>query len=155
MPIGAGKGQIKSVKIGAADDAALYPQYCDYILRMIALAFQLSARDLNIQEKDNRATAGAAADATFANAVLPLAKSVFEALESEVVAFFFPGYRLIVDYSEPRGLAAKEASTISKFKEGITKRNEAREELGNDPLDESDNQFANTGASGAAIVPLK
>lgn len=153
QPILAGKGQIKAVKFGASDDAALYHQYCEYLLRIIMLAFQLSGRDANISEHDNRATAGESANRTFAMAIKPMAQTIFEALELELVKYYFLDYRLEVRYLEPRSQNSRDRLAIEKFKEGIIKRNESRLELGHD-LDETDaGDIYATDGSGSEMEP--
>lgn len=101
-PILAGKGNVKSVKLGATNDGGLYHKYCEYLLRMIALAFSLTTRNYNITEHDNRATAGVAYDETFDFAIIPMALLIEEAVSEEVVDFFVPGFGFEIDQRRPR-----------------------------------------------------
>lgn len=127
MPIVNAAGQLKTVKIGANADEGLYLKYTEYLLKLIALAFGLSGRDFNLTDHDNRATAGVSADASFASAALPIARSIFEALQDEVVDFYAPGFILSVDYSEPRSEAERLKNSREDFTAGIISLNEARQ----------------------------
>ena len=121
-----GAGQVKAIKIGANDDGGLYLKYTDYLLRLIALAFGLSQRDFNITEHDNRSTATESANSTFTYAAKPIARTLFEAIQEEVIDYYAPGFELVVNYAEPRS----EAQLISESREdyiaGIISLNEAR-----------------------------
>jgi hypothetical protein len=135
FPIAAAGGQLKVLKIGANDDNGLYLKYTDYLLRLIGLAFALSSRDFNITEHDNRATAGVAADSSFAYAIKPIAKTIFEALNQEVFEYFAPGFELVVTYTEPRSEAIRNAESREDFKAGILTLDEARELRGYRPIE--------------------
>jgi hypothetical protein len=87
-------------------------------------------RYFTISEHDNRATAGFAADSTFADAVLPMALLLKEVFSLEVADFYEEGY--IFDYidTEPRS-QSDEANTASMlFKNNIITRNESRLRVG-------------------------
>jgi hypothetical protein len=134
-PIIGTKGQgLKVVKIGASDDTGLYLKYEEKLLRAIALAFKLSARDVNLQEPDNKATAGVAADASFQKAIWPAHYSLIEVIQSEVLDITNPGYTIRAIDSEPRNEEG-ECDTVTKlFDSGVITRNEARARVGEDPL---------------------
>jgi hypothetical protein len=114
------------VKIGASSDEGLYLKYEEKILRLIALIFKLSPRDMNITEPDNRATAGISADASFQKAILPMATTLLDAFQSEIVDFYYPGYRLRFIDSEPRNEAEESATASDLYEKGIITLNEAR-----------------------------
>jgi hypothetical protein len=134
FPIAAAGGQLKVLKVGANDDGGLYLKYTEYLMRLIGMAFGLSPRDLNIAEQDNRATAGVAADSSFAYAIKPIAKTIFEALDQEVVKFYAPDFELFVTYAEPRQQADRDAQSREDFTAGIITQDEARESRGYRPL---------------------
>jgi hypothetical protein len=134
-PIIGTKGSgLKVVKIGASDDTGLYLKYEEKLLRAIALAFKLSARDVNLQEPDNKATAGIAADASFQKAIWPAHFTLIEAIQSEVLDITNPGYTIRAIDSEPRNEEGECATATKLFDSGIITRNEARARVGEDQL---------------------
>jgi hypothetical protein len=137
-----GKG-INVVKLGASNDSGLYMQYQEVLLRMIALAFRLSVRDMNLSEPDNRATAGVAAELSFQRGILPVAEIIADALQDKVVDFFFPGYQLEFTDVEPRS-ESDEAEVASKlFEKNIITLNEARARVKEDEVGLLGNKLAN------------
>jgi hypothetical protein len=97
----------------------------------------------NITEADNRATAGVAADATFADAILPMAKCIEEHFNIEVVDYYEPGFFIEYTDSEPRG-EKEEADTANQlFTGNVISRNEARARVGEESLGSSGDVFAN------------
>ena len=150
FPIVNGGGQLKAVKIGANDDAGMYLKYTDYLLRLIALAFGLSQRDLNITEHDNRATAGESANSTFTYAAKPIARALFEAIQEEVVDYYAPGFELVVNYSEPRSEAQLLSESREDFKAGIISINEARAIRGHRP--EETDRFSIGNADSSVVL---
>lgn len=135
FPIAAAGGQLKVLKIGANDDNGLYLKYTEYLMRLIGMAFGLSPRDLNIPEIDNRATAGVSADSTFAYAIKPIAKTIFESLDQEVFKFFAPGFELDVTYDEPRQQSDRFNDSREDFTAGIITQDEARQIRGYRPIE--------------------
>ncbi|NJR40561.1 MAG: hypothetical protein HC781_19170 [Leptolyngbyaceae cyanobacterium CSU_1_4] len=107
------------------------------------LAFSLTTRDANITEHDNRATSETSADTTFQRAILPIAETIDEGYDGEIVDFFLPGFRFIRDYRETRSESARNREIRETYDSGLIRRNEGRERLGFDPLDdESGNEFS-------------
>jgi len=133
IPILGGEG-IQVEKLGARNDDELYLRYTDYILRIIAVAFDLSNRDYGITEHDNRATAGVAADTVFQDAILPMGLCIREHLELEVINYYFPGFRLEITDTEPRSQEQEAATATELFKERLISRNEARMRSGHEAL---------------------
>jgi hypothetical protein len=134
---------INVVKLGASNDSGLYMQYQEVLLRMIALAFRLSVRDMNLTESDNRATAGVAAELSFQRGILPVAELVMETLQDKVVDFYFPGYQLEFVDTEPRS-EADEANVASMlFEKNIITLNEARVRVKEEDVGLLGNKLAN------------
>lgn len=127
-------GVVKKTDLGAKNDEELYPKFTEYLLRMIALAFDLTTRDYNITEPDNRATAGIAADFTFGDAILPMATTIEEHLDIEAIDFFASGFHLSLADTEPR--TEKEEAEVAGdlFERKIITRNESRIRTGHDPV---------------------
>lgn len=137
-PIFAGRGQANILKFGANSDSGLYLGYHDVILKAIAMSFGLTPRDMGITEHDNRATAGAAADSGFQDAILPLAKVIMESLQLYVVDFFFPGYRIQYIDTEPRTQEQESSLAIQLYEKQIITFNEARGRCGMEEMDDGD-----------------
>ena len=141
MPIVAGKGLMKTDKIGASDDAGLYQEYTQYLLKVIAFCFGLSQREFNITDHDNRATSGAAADSSFQDAILPMAKLIIGSFENELVDFYYPGYIMKLTDTEPRTEKEEAESAVELFKNNIITQNEARQRIGDETVPEGDKFF--------------
>lgn len=143
-----GGGKVNVVKLGAKNDEELYPKYTEYLLRLIGLAFDLSTRDYNITEPDNKATAGVAADATFSDAILPMAQCLEEHFNIEVIDFYEPGFFIEFIDSEPRGEKEESETATLLFEKNLITRNEGRLRVGEESLGPSGDVFAD-GASRA------
>lgn len=136
VPILAGK--IKKTDLTGKTDEELYPKYTEYLLRLIALGFNLASRDFNLTEPDNRATAEVSADHTFAQAVLPMALCVGEHFGVEIIDFYEPGFRLEYADTEPRGQKEESEIAGNLFEKGVITRNEARGRVGEDAIPNGD-----------------
>lgn len=126
--------EVQIANLNAPDDAALYPQYEEKLLRIIALAFGLAVRDMNLSEHDNRATAGVAADSAFQDAILPYARTIEEHVDLEVIKKYCPEFRAELADTEPRTEAEETKRGIDVFQGGIAKRDEGRQMAGLPPL---------------------
>lgn len=128
-------GQVSIKQLGGGNDNELYPQYTEFLLKMLALALNMSPRDFNITEKDNRATSLVAADATYQDAILPIAHSILEALSLEVVDFYFPGYSLEYTSLEPRSFEKEAKVATDLYQKGVITKNESRDRIGEERID--------------------
>lgn len=138
-PIIQGQGKVQVDKISADSDAQLFPQYTEFLISMIALSFSLSKRDYNLTEHDNRATSEASADSSFQEAILPIAKTIIEALSSNLVEYYSDSkYDLEIGEIEPR--RGQEEATIAQslYQANIATKNEMRQRLGLDVLPDAD-----------------
>ncbi|MGB3203654.1 MAG: phage portal protein [Crinalium sp.] len=143
---GSKNGGINVIKLGASNDDGLYLKYQEMILRIIALAFHLSARDMNIVEPDNRATAGVAADLSFQRAILPMSQLIVEALQDEVVDLYYPGYEIDFIDKEPRSEKEEAETAAMLYEKKVFTLNEARVRAGEAPLKENGDGFSTDGA---------
>ena len=134
--------QVGVLPLNASDDSGLYLQFSEYIMRIVAIAFSVSARDYNLNEHDNRATADASADSTWQNAVLPFAKALFEHFNDEVITYYYPGYTLEFVDKEPRGEEAEANTAALLFEKGIITRNSALLRIGEQPIGVSGDVFS-------------
>lgn len=131
IPIIGGDG-VDVVKLGARNDDELYLRYTDYILRIIAIAFDLASRDFGVTDHDNRATAGVAADTVFQDAILPMALCIKENFQLEVIDYYYPGYQISITDTEPRSEEQEASTAAMLFEKGVISRNEARIRAGHD-----------------------
>jgi hypothetical protein len=133
---------VNVLKVGARNDDELYPKFTEYLLKIIAICFDLSSRDYNLTDHDNRATAGFAADSTFADAVLPMAYLIRDSLWLEVVDLYEPGFKFNYTDTEPRS-QSDEASTANTLYAGnLITRNEARQRVGHELVGPGGDTFA-------------
>lgn len=125
------RGKINVQKIAAETDEELFLKFTEYLVSLIALAFALSKRDFNLTDHDNRATSEASADSSFQKAILPIARTVMEHFNNEVVAFFTE-HRFEITLGEletrKQDVEAKISETI--YKAGFATKNEARKRFG-------------------------
>jgi hypothetical protein len=118
--------------------------YANTLLRLTALAFDLSMRDYNIEPAhDNRATAGVAADAVFQEAISPVASLISEALTYDVIDFYYEGYSHVYANTEPRN-EKEEAERAGKLYKDyfLATRNEARQMAGLESIGPAGDFFA-------------
>ena len=135
-----GKG-LNVVKLGATNDDGLYLKYQEFVLKMIALAFKLSGRDMNLTDHDNRSTAGIAADATFQKAVRPMGELIIKTLQIEVIDRYFPGYQIKFSNIEPRSEQEEAETATMLYEKGILTQNEARFRAGEKPIGPNGDKF--------------
>lgn len=138
IPIVGGSGEFNKIDFGAKNDEELYLKYTDYILSIIALAFDLASRDYNIREPDNRSTAVIAADSTFANAVLPMAVTIEEHVDLEIIDFYEPDFGFEYTDTEPRGEKEEADIAANLFEKGVITRNMALKRVGEEPIPNGD-----------------
>jgi hypothetical protein len=126
--------EVNVVAVGSKGDEELYLKFTEYLLKIIAICFDLSMRDLNYSDHDNRATAGFAADSTFADAVLPMASLIQESFWLEVVDRYYPGFKFEFVDTEPRSQSDEASTANTLFSGSLITKNEARIRVGHDPL---------------------
>lgn len=116
------------------------PEYARYIYKLKSVLGRYGAACI-LTHYDNRATSGAAADSSFADAVLPMALTIQEHLDLEVIKFYFPGYQLTYSDTEPRTEQQEAETAGSLFERKIITRNEARVRVGEDSLGAAGDKF--------------
>ena len=134
-------GNVNNIPLKPQDDRGMFLEYTDTVLRALGMALNMSPRDLNVVESDNRATAGVAADSTWQDAILPVARVIIEAINREVVDFFYPGFRLELSDKEPRGEAEEAKTALELYQGGGITLNEMRRRIGADPLGKEGDAF--------------
>lgn len=135
-------GKVTVTKLGARNDEELYLRYNEYLLKMIALAFGMTSRDMNITDHDNRATAGVAADSSFQDASLPMANCLAEHINNELVDFYHPGFEFEYADTEPRSQKDEADTAKTLYDSKIISRNEARLRIGEEALEAGGDVFS-------------
>ena len=134
QPSMGGKGTPQILRLNSQTDEGLYLRYAEYLLKTIAICFNLTPRDLGLTDHDNRATAGEAATSTHSDAVVPPARLIFRKLHSEVVDFYFPGYRLELTDTEPRTETEEANRAVLLWEKGVITLNQTLIAVGMEPI---------------------
>ena len=140
-------GSVDIKHLGGNNDSELFPQYTEFLLKIIALALNMTPRDFNITEKDNRATSLVAADATYQDAVLPIAQTILESLNLEIVDYYFPGFSLDFVSLEPRSFEQEANIATDLYKQGVITKNESRDRVGEQRLDPKSGDIFSDGSN--------
>jgi HK97 family phage portal protein len=86
VPILSVESKPEVLRFGAGTDADLRLEWQEFLIRMIANAFDLPPMYLGVEHDVNRSTAGELADEAFSAAVVPTAKLLAEHLTRDVIA---------------------------------------------------------------------
>jgi len=86
VPILSSESKPEVLRFAGGTDADLHLEWQQFLLTMIANAFDLPAMMLGVSQDVNRATASEFAEEAFQNAVVPLAKLLAEHLTRDVIA---------------------------------------------------------------------
>lgn len=85
VPVLSSEQKPEVLKFAAGTDADLRLQWQQFLLTMIANAFDLPAMMLGVEQDVNRSTAGELADEAFQNAIVPLAKLIADHITRDVI----------------------------------------------------------------------
>jgi HK97 family phage portal protein len=85
VPVLSSEQKPEVLKFAAGTDADLRLEWQQFLLTMIANAFDLPAMMLGVTQNVNRSTAGELADEAFQNAIIPLAKLIADHLTRDVI----------------------------------------------------------------------
>ena len=85
VPLLSGAEKPEVLRFAAGTDADLRMQWQEFLLRMIANAFDIPPMLLGVAQDVNRSTAGELADEAFQQAVVPLAKLIAEHITRDVI----------------------------------------------------------------------
>ncbi len=149
---------VSLLKLRGTDDKALFLGFQEFLIREIAVAFEISAISLGIQQDVNRSTAEVAEDMDWDNTIVPMARSVASYINRETVAG-----RLGFSQIEFRfkGLDRDDEESLAKiygmeYKANAITPNEYRARRGLPPMDSqwgglpsADVEIAIKGAQGA------
>jgi phage portal protein BeeE len=124
------------LRFAAGNDADLRLSWQEFLLRMIANAFDLPAMLLGVEHDVNRSTAAELADESFQTAVAPLAKLVAEHLTRDVIGkrLGWDDVRFVWCDLETRDPAAEIAMQTQLLAAGVLTVNEVRAMRGLGPL---------------------
>lgn len=140
-PILGGKGAAKAVTLGATNDSELYLQYHEVLLQMIALCFDMGRRDMGL-ENFTYATAGVSADSSYQESILPVADTLIEHLNLEVIDYYQENFT--IEYLDTQKSTEKEEreSASGLYEKKLATRNESRMLAGLDPIGEPGDKFS-------------
>ena len=85
VPVLSSEQKPEVLKFAAGTDADLRLEWQQFLLTMIANAFDLPAMMLNVTQDVNRSTAGELADEAFQSAIVPLAKLIADHITRDVI----------------------------------------------------------------------
>jgi phage portal protein BeeE len=124
------------LRFAGGTDADLRLEWQEFLLRMIANAFDLPAMTLNVAHDVNRATAAEMADEAFQTAVAPLAKLLAEHLTRDVIAkrLGWGDLRFVWNDLESRDEAAEVDMQIKLLGAGVLTVDEVRGMRGLGPM---------------------
>lgn len=129
-----GSKSVSLLELNPSGDAGLYLRYSDYLLRLIAMTFGLTPREFGITTADRQETVGASARSSFSDAILPVGRAVYRRLGKDLIDYYYPGYRLILNESEPRSEGAKAAAAAKLWDLGVLTLNQALVASGYEPI---------------------
>jgi HK97 family phage portal protein len=86
VPVLSSERKPEVIRFGGGTDADLRLQWQDFLIRMIANAFDLPPMLLGLQHDVNRSTAGEMADEAFQSAIVPVARLLAEHITRDVFA---------------------------------------------------------------------
>lgn len=137
-PIIGGTDRIGVVQIGAADDQGLYLQWQEFLIRVIAMAFDLPPKKLGLSRDINRSTAESDDETTDEEAVKPLAKLIADHINREII--WALGY-MDLEFRFSFVVSAKELEAHSRAirnqaEVDLVSLDEARDELGYPPMED-------------------
>jgi phage portal protein BeeE len=86
VPVLSSEAKPEVIRFAGGTDADLRLEWQQFLLTMIANAFDLPPMVLGVTQDVNKSTAGELADEAFQNAIVPLAKLIAEHLTRDVIA---------------------------------------------------------------------
>ena len=116
------------IRLAQGTDAELRPQWQQFLLTMIANAFDLPAMILGVTGDVNKSTAGEMADEAFQNAVVPLAKMIADHLTRDVIVkrLGWNDLRFVWSELESRDEATEVSIQVQLLNAGVLSVDEVR-----------------------------
>lgn len=135
-------GRVTVQKMGARNDEELYPGHADYLLRLVALGFNLTSQDMGLVPHDNRATAEVAYTSTFQYAVKPVAVLIETSENVELLDYYCDGY--VKEFVDTEPTNQKEEAEVAEklYAANLATRNEARKRMGLPSIGKHGDKFA-------------
>jgi len=136
VPILAVETKPEVLRFGAGTDSDLRLQWQEFVLRMIANAFDLPPMFLGIEHDVNRSTAGELSDLAFTSAVVPTARLLAEHLTRDVIGkkLNWPDLEFVFTEVEARNEMEEVQMQEILLRNGVLTVNEVREMRGLPPL---------------------
>ncbi len=124
------------IKLAGGTDAELRLQWQQFLLTMIANAFDLPAMLLGVTQDVNRSTAGELADEAFQNAVVPLARLIADHITRDVIrkVLGWSDLRFVWSELESRDEATEVSIQMQLLQAGVLSLAEVRAMRGLPPV---------------------
>ena len=127
------------LRFGGGTDQDLRLEWQEFLLRMIANAFDLPAMLLGVQNDVNKSTAGELADQAFASAIVPTAKLLSEHITRDLFAkkLGWREFEFVFNELETRDESEEVAIQTSLLKAGVLTVDEVRAMRGMGPMEKA------------------
>ncbi|MEM6518601.1 MAG: hypothetical protein AAF722_04605 [Cyanobacteria bacterium P01_C01_bin.70] len=119
--------QVKIANIKAKNDLELFLKYEEKLLKLFAIAFNLTNQDLGVAEhNDEPAIVGAGVNKTFQEAILPYIQTLNRSFTENVTSYFEPGFEFKIETTQPLPEKQKTDTAKELYQGGIITLNESR-----------------------------
>lgn len=129
-----GGKDLKVLNLNPQNETEFLFKYEESLVREIAISFGLPPREMGITTADRQETAGFSATSAFEGAILPIARKIYRRIEAELVSYFCPGYRLLLNESEPRTQTQQVKLASLLWDKGVISLNQVLIATGHDPI---------------------
>ena len=128
VPIFSSTNKPEVLRFAQGTDAELRLQWQEFLLRTIAIAFDLPPMLLGVQHDVNRSTAAEMAQDAFQSAIVPLAKLVAEHMTQDVIgkALGWEEFEFVFNDLESRDEATEVAMQVQLLEAGVLTVDEVR-----------------------------
>ena len=132
VPVLSSEKKPEVLRFGGGTDADLRLEWQEFLIRMIANAFDLPPMMLGLERDVNQSTAGEQADAAFQGAIVPLAKLVAEHITRDLFAKLLGWREFEFSFNdlESRDKPEEVAMQLQLLNAGVINVNEVRAKLG-------------------------
>lgn len=129
-----GGKDLRASRLNPENETEFLFKHEESLIRDIAMSFGLPPREIGITIADRQETVGFSAKSAFEGAILPIARKIYRRIEVELVGYFYPGYRILLNESEPRTQTQQVKLVVSLWNKGIITLNQALISTGYDPI---------------------
>lgn len=129
-----GGKDIKVLNLNPENETEFLFKHEESLIREIAMSFGLPPREIGITIADRQETVGFSVKSAFEGAILPIARKIYRRIEVELVGYFHPGYRLLLNESEPRTQTQQVKLAVLLWNKGVITLNQALISAGYDSI---------------------